>query len=165
MPLIRLGTIAAIDPGFDGAVAFLDEHGRLFGLQDTPTFTVTGGAKKKRTMDLRGMIDILRDYVPVKVAIEDVHSMPGQGVAGAFAFGRGFGAWEGILAALSIPVVKVSPQKWKKAMLDGMGKEKDASRVRASELFPAAELGLKKHHGRADALLIALWLWQQERGK
>lgn len=47
----------------------------------------------------------------------------------------------------------------KKEMLAGRGKEKDASRLRALELFPhlQEELKLKKHHNRADALLIAEW--------
>jgi hypothetical protein len=40
-------------------------------------------------------------------------------------------------------------------MLDGQGKDKDAARFKAQALFPQIELHLKKHDGRADALLIA----------
>jgi crossover junction endodeoxyribonuclease RuvC len=49
----------------------------------------------------------------------------------------------------------VTPQRWKKTMLDGQGKDKDAARFKAQALFPQIELHLKKHDGRADALLIA----------
>ena len=91
----------------------------------------------------------------VSAAIERVNSMPGQGVASSFTFGKGFGIWLGILASFSVSVDLVHPTRWKKAMLDGMGKEKDAARIRAKELFPSADLSLRKHHGRADALLIA----------
>ena len=92
------------------------------------------------------------------VAIERVHSMPKQGVASSFKFGMGFGIWLGILAALRLPHELVTPQAWKKLMLAGMPKEKDASRQRAMQLFPDVDLSLKRHHGRADALLIAEWL-------
>ena len=48
-------------------------------------------------------------------------------------------------------------------MLDGMQKTKDASRYKAMQLFPqlADQLNLKKHEGRADALLIAEWRRRQ----
>jgi hypothetical protein len=84
--------------------------------------------------------------------------MPEQGVSSSFRFGRGLGLWEGILSAFQIPFVKVTPQRWKKNLLDGMGKEKDASRLRAQTLFPSLDLSLKKHHGRGDALLLAEFL-------
>ena len=40
-----------------------------------------------------------------------------------------------------------------------MAKGKDASRVKAMQLFPLAakDLSLKKHHGRADALMMAYY--------
>ncbi len=36
-------------------------------------------------------------------------------------------------------------------------KDKEASRLRAQQLFPSADLRLKKHHGRAEALLLAAY--------
>lgn len=142
-----------IDPGLGGAVAILPE-GHIF---DTPTAQVG----RKRDYLPAQMAALLLAYIsadaPVAVAIESVHSMPKQGVASAFNFGCGLGIWLGILAALAMPYDRVSPQRWKRVMLDGMGKEKDAARVRAMQLFPelAAQLSLKKHHGRAEALLLA----------
>ncbi len=144
-----------IDPGLSGAVAVLSGPlGLEFTIFDTPVATVG----KKREPVPRQMVEILRPYVENSAAsLELVHAMPKQGVASAFNFGRGLGLWIGILAALGIPYDLVSPQRWKAVMMDGMGKEKDAARVRAMQLFPSASdhLALKKYHGRAEALLIA----------
>ena len=70
------------------------------------------------------------------------------------------------LVCLTIPYTLVTPQRWKKELMDGMPKDKDSSRVVAIRLFPtfATELKLKKHHGRADALLIAEYLRRKEQG-
>ncbi|MGL4500954.1 MAG: hypothetical protein ACRCU2_17935, partial [Planktothrix sp.] len=83
--------------------------------------------------------------------IEEVHAMPGQGGVSGFNFGTAFGIWIGILAALEIPYELVSPRQM------GVRGDKDESRTVALQLFPhlASELNLKKHHNRADALLIA----------
>jgi len=145
-----------IDPGLDGAIAVIGDGG--ITLLDTPT--VSNG--KKRDMDLYAiarLLTALADGNDTMAAIEAVHSMPGQGVSSTFSFGKGFGMWLGILAALSVPHQAVAPQTWKKVMLADGGKEKDASRVKAMQLYPqiADQLSRKKDHGRADALLMAAW--------
>lgn len=150
-----------IDPGLDGALAVLADSGETW-LFDTPTLTVAG-VKNRRDYDIPQMKNYLAKMLAVpsmncRVAIESVHSMPEQGVASSFNFGKGFGIWLGLVVALRMPYDLITPQKWKKTMLDGMGKEKDASRLRAQQLFPGADLSLKRHHGRADALLIAEFL-------
>jgi hypothetical protein len=104
----------------------------------------------------------------VLVTIEKVNAMPGMGDNGerrsmgatsAFNFGMGFGVWMGIIAALRLPVQQVHPRTWKARMMADMDKDKDASRVKAMQLYPQAAKGLslKKHHGRADALLMAAY--------
>lgn len=82
---------------------------------------------------------------------------PKMGATSAFNFGKGYGMWLGILAALLIPFDEVHPMTWKKTIMADMGKEKDASRIKAMQCYPLAakDLSLKKHHGRADALLLA----------
>jgi len=91
-------------------------------------------------------------------ALEKVHAMPGQGVTSMFSFGEGYGVWQGILAGLQIPFDLVAPQTWKKHTMRDCSKEKGASMVKALQLYPQADIRLKKHHGRADALLIAEYL-------
>lgn len=158
-----------IDPGITGAVAVIDAN-RAISFYDTPTFELKSNGKTKNVPDQYAFADILRDIVaggPTLVVIEKVWAMPGKGGFGrqsmgatsAFNFGMGFGLWLGVIAALKIPVQQVAPTTWKKSMMSDMDKDKDASRIRAIALFPqvADSLKLKKHHGRADALLIADW--------
>ena len=47
----------------------------------------------------------------IKCIIENVHSMPGQGVASSFKFGRNYGFLRGLLVANRIAFDQVSPQK------------------------------------------------------
>ena len=155
--------IIGIDVGLTGAVAVLPD-GLLF---DTPTAVVARGKQKRSVYVPAQMLKILMPLADWQSAtkeelvaiIEDVHATPKAmgGVSSSFSLGLGKGYWVMALTALSIPYDLVTPQRWKRAMMDGMGKDKDASRVRALQLFPdlADQLGLKKHHGRADALLIA----------
>jgi crossover junction endodeoxyribonuclease RuvC len=65
--------------------------------------------------------------------------------------------YEGVLAALQVPVTYVTPQTWQKAV--GARDGKDATRLRAAELFPAyAQMfARKKDDGRADAACMAYW--------
>lgn len=144
--------VIGIDPGLGGAVAVLPD-GCFF---DTPTVPV---AKNKRQYATAEMADILRRYAVMGAvaAIERAMAMPGQGLSSTGRFFEGYGIWLGILAALGIPYDIVLPQRWKKMMMPDMTRAKDAARLRAMQLFPdlAGHLNLKRHHGRADALLIA----------
>ncbi len=163
-------TYIGIDPGKEGAIAWLENTASSITarVQDTPTLKV--GAKpdsSKKDYQVRamaGILEALGDLYPgntsinLIVGIELVHAMPGQGVTSMWSMGRGSGLWEGIVAALGYPYEMITPQRWKKAMLHGMPKEKDSSRLKAQQLFPGVELHLRKHHGRADALLIAEYI-------
>ena len=155
-----------IDPGLDGAIAAITNEDLV--IIDTPTVKVG----KKRQMDAKAAAAILKSLrVPkgnkdwivsnqpqVICALEKVHSMPKQGVVSTFTFGEGYGIWKGILTAFQIPFELVLPQAWKKLMLSGRSKEKGASILRVQQLFPGADVHLKKHHGRADALLMAEYI-------
>lgn len=107
--------------------------------------------------------DILRGWVAIydiqSVALERVHSMPGQGVKSTFTFGETFGAWQGILAALEVPYALVSPQQWQRGVIvpsDG-ATPKERSLSVARRLYPAVDLHRKGDHGKADALLLATY--------
>jgi crossover junction endodeoxyribonuclease RuvC len=96
-------------------------------------------------------------YPTAHVVVEKVGAMPGQGVSSMFNFGRSAGIIEGVVAALRMPSTYVTPAAWTKAV--GRAAGKDASRMRAMELFPTrADLFKRaKDDGRADAALIAYW--------
>lgn len=151
-------TIIGIDPGLTGAVVALG-NGCVPRISDTPTFEARKGKKNKTDYLPAEMAELIRTCAvgaSVHAYIEQVSAMPGQGVTSMFGFGKGFGLWLGILAALQVPYTLVTPQAWKKAMMHGKG-DKDAARIRAQELFPGcvSQLSRKKDIGRADALLIA----------
>jgi crossover junction endodeoxyribonuclease RuvC len=153
-----------IDPGNTGAIAVIYPNGVV--MHDTPVEIATKGKKSSISALPSEMAAILADVVDqcssegwgLHVAIEKVGAMPGQGVTSMFNFGKGFGMWLGILAALRIPYTLVTPQAWKKEIMKGVS-DKDAARGVGCRLFPAVarELARKKDIGRADALLIAEW--------
>lgn len=91
--------------------------------------------------------------LPCKAYLEQVHSMPGQGVASSFKFGQGYGSLEMALTAAGIPFERVTPQKWQKALGCLTKGQKNVSKRKAQELFPT----MKVTHATADALLIAEW--------
>ncbi len=154
-----------IDPGLDGAVAVLGKH--VLELFDAPSNRIMKGGKHRREYDISLMARILRAYPSddTVVAIEAVHAMPGQGVTSMFSMGYGFGLWRGIIAACELPCELVTPRVWKNKMV-GVGTDKNASRLRAIELFPGAanQLARKKDHGRAEALLIAECVRRRRNG-
>jgi crossover junction endodeoxyribonuclease RuvC len=102
--------------------------------------------------------------------IERVHSMPKQGVSSAFTFGFGCGGVHGVLRALRIPIHYVTPQAWKKVVLAGTQKDKDAAIAWARSAYPDVKLirpGCRvAHDGMADALAIAAYgLWTFGNGR
>ena len=86
--------------------------------------------------------------------IEKVHSMPKQGVASSFTFGKGYGFLLGCLTALEIPFEYVTPQKWQRYLGCLSKGDKNVTKQKAQELFPR----LKITHAIADALLIGEYL-------
>ena len=150
-------TVVGIDPGASGAIALIDRAGGRVAVWDMPTKLV-GVRKKRRVVDNAALALLLFREVPEKVlaAIETVNSMPQEGVASAFSFGRAYGVALGVVCGLGMPMVEVEPQAWKK--FHGLiKKDKEASRLLAIERFPVVKVALarKKDHGRAEALLIA----------
>lgn len=160
--------IIGIDPGKTGAIAMISEDGN-YCIVDTPILKIDTGKKTKSgnpkinteylVSEMVKELSLFKfEHEETHVFIEKVHAMPDQGVTSMFDMGYGLGAWHGIITALGFPLHEITPQAWKKSMMSGMGKEKDASVYKAQQIFPKAKLlGPKgaKLHGRADALLIA----------
>lgn len=147
-----------IDPGVSGAIAAIMPDNQVV-FYDTPVFKVKSGKTTKSEYDAASICHILQGAMNIgqcSVTIERQQSMPDQGVSSTFRTGFGFGLWLGILSAIKVRHTIVAPVSWKKKMMADMGKEKSASILRATQLFPGAanDLRLVKHHGRADALLI-----------
>ena len=144
--------ILGVDPGKDGALAVWAPALGLVDVHDMPD--ATGAALGALVREL------VSDYEPERfrvAVVEDVHSMPKQGVRSVWTFALGHGSVLGALGALSIPVQLVSPSVWKGAM--GLGKDKNASRQRAIEMWPseAKRFARVKDDGRAEAALLTQW--------
>jgi crossover junction endodeoxyribonuclease RuvC len=155
--------VLGVDPGLSGALAVIDHAGALVALADTPTLTLRVARGTRHDYDVPGMVALLASYVDagLHVFIEASQAMPGQGTRSMFTIGYGYGLWLGILAALQVPYTPVRPVVWKKAF--SLGKDKEAARLRAQQLFPAADLRRKRNHGRAEALLLAHWALADRR--
>ena len=144
--------------------------GQAADVFDIPTTSRRVNNKDKRQIDpyqLAAWLEIQRPLIKFAV-IEQVQAMPSRGrpgeerramgVTSAFNFGFTTGAIHGIIAACGIEIRTVSPQVWKRKF-GLLGQDKDASRGEASRRLPScAHLWpLKKHDGRAEAVLLAIY--------
>ena len=152
--------IIAIDPGISGSICFY-EKGRITEILDMPT--MTDGKKNKKQVngsqvynEINSRIKSLVDKDDIRVVIEQVSAMPGQGVTSMFNFGQSFGVLKGVCSAMQLPMYFVRPAKWKK-YFNLINSEKDASRTKVIEMFPkiSNKLSRKKDNNKADAILIA----------
>jgi crossover junction endodeoxyribonuclease RuvC len=148
-------TTLGVDPGLGGALAVYAPSGVL--TWDMPVLEVKG----KRRIDMHALWSLVQEILavhePVLAVVEDVHAMPKQGVTSSFTFGRVAAAVEMALVAAGIPLHLVTPGAWKRLM--GLSADKDASRLKASRLFPACagQWARKKDDGRAEAALLAYY--------
>jgi len=135
-------TYIGIDPGQSGGMAVLTETG-VYGVNSF---------KDKTLRDIYEMFDFSEEMTVSSFAfIENVHSMPKQGVSSSFKFGQNFGRLEGILTAKRIPFDYVLPQKWQKEMGCLSRGDKNVTKAKAQSLFPSEKIT----HQVADALLLA----------
>lgn len=142
--------IIAIDPGLNGAWAVLSSRGEFISVGELPRFD--------KLINGIEFSNIVKSFSPELAVIERVGARPGQGVTSMFTFGAAYGMVLGVVSGAQIPYHLVTPQRWK-SYFRLLGKSKDASREAAIQHFPAAakHLNLKKHAGRADALLLGLY--------
>jgi len=151
--------IIGIDPGISGSICFLD-NGKILDVIEMPI--MTDGKKNKKQINGSQVYNEITKRIKqfeknqIRVVIEHVSAMPGQGVTSMFNFGQSFGILKGICTAMQLPMYFVRPTKWKK-YFNLLNSEKDASRTRAIEIFPyfSSQLSRKKDSNKADAILIA----------
>tara|TARA_B100001093_G_scaffold320927_1_gene306247 strand:- start:1501 stop:1995 length:495 start_codon:yes stop_codon:yes gene_type:complete len=156
--------IIGIDPGISGSICFFKD-GEIKDVIDMPT--MTEGKKNKKQVNgsqivneiSKRIIDV--DKKNIKVVIEQVSAMPGQGVTSMFNFGQSFGILKGICASMQLSMYFVRPAKWKK-YFNLINSEKDASRTKAIEIFPYFSINLskKKDNNKADAILISSFYYE-----
>ena len=152
-------TYLGIDPGL---------HGGLATFQSPP---LDGDRVCVRIMPVSGgWIDCMAIYKWLFVAtgggslsevhaiVEQVGSMPKQGIVGAFTFGKGYGQIIGMLQTLGVPYTLVRPQAWKKVVLAGTTKDKAAAIAFCAREYPGVPLIPERcrvpHDGLADAMCL-----------
>ena len=114
-------------------------------------------------------IDVMRvvEFLPWKIDdpdilayVEKVGAFPGQGTVSMWKFGFVTGIIHGVLRTLDIPLTLVTPQAWKKEILAGTDKSKEAAIDWCRRVYPNVNLlatprSTKPHSGMCDALCIA----------
>ena len=156
--------VIGIDPGITGSICFF-EDGKVIDLIDMPN--MADGKKQKKQVNGAQIYNeiLLRtknvEKKNIKVVIEHVSAMPGQGVTSMFNFGQSFGVLKGICSAMQLSMHFVRPAKWKR-FFNLINAEKDASRTKAIEIFPyiSTQLSRKKDANKADAALIASFFYE-----
>ena len=148
-----------IDPGaVSGALGALDDQGNYLEAFDIEH-------KDKHILALVFKSRILSLVDPkegAEICMEQVHSMPNQGVSSTFAFGRAVGVISAVCELTRYPVHLVTPQKWKKHF--HLSADKNESLDMARYYWPEAKLKLKKDGNKAEALLIAEYLRHELHG-
>ena len=156
--------IIGIDPGISGSICFF-ENGKILEVLEMPT--MNEGKKNKKQVNGAQVCNEISEKInkksnqEVRVVIEQVSAMPGQGETRMNNFGQSIGILKGICSAMRLPIYFVRPAKWKK-YYNLINSEKDASRTRAIEIFPhfSSQLSKKKDSNKADAILIASFYYE-----
>lgn len=135
-----------IDPGLAGGIGVLRKEPIAYPYNSTTL--------------IRILKELKEDNESIKVYVEEVHSMPNQGVKSMFTFGKGFGMILGILEALEVSYELVKPQTWKSYV--HVTSDKKTSIIKAQKLFPNTSLLPTPRcrvpaDGLAEALLIAYY--------
>lgn len=129
-----------IDPGKSGSIAFIHNE---------TAWTIPTDSTHR---DLLDAITDAQSIAPIRLGvIERVSATPQMGTVSAFSFGQSYGALEMLLTCCFIKFERISPVTWQNAMKCRTGGDKNISKRRAQELFPA----VKVTHKNADALLLA----------
>ena len=170
--------IIGIDPGVSGGLAHIHVHnGKMTYLsgmrmpvrQLGPKVTVVDALAAVRWFQDEQIATSWAEFkIPFNgvdaIVLERVSSMPGQGVASTFTFGRAMGAIEAVAQVMAhdfeCRVNYASPSVWKKAM--HLSKNKQASMDMAMHVFGHNDLWkVKANDGIAEAALMAAWHYRQ----
>ena len=140
-----------IDPGAKGGIALLNSETNE---QYAIAMPMIAGE-----LDYRGVANTILSHAPDIIIIEKVHAMPQQGVVSMFNFGKNYGALLALISTLGSAYLTVTPQTWKKVVLAGTAKDKDAAIQFCYQRYPQLNLVLPRcrtsHDGIADAICLA----------
>lgn len=172
-----------IDPGLTGAIGVLNPNGSFRNAIDIPVkIKGTGKGKVKNEIDCKELVELLRVFTnshPCIALIESQQVIPAipvfdpktkkmetrkPGAATTFSLGDTYGAIRCSMYGAGLDHEFVTPQKWKKRYGLTRGK-KDLALNTAISLWPNAPLTHERHHNRAEALLLANYLFEMRRSQ
>lgn len=141
-----------IDPGSNsGCICIIDS------LVDEIKFVRLSKATDKDLFDTALEYRGISRHGNVKIVLERVGAMPGQGVSGMFKFGQSFGKCEMFATIVQAPFHLMTPRKWQKAVgcypikKEPQPAHKKRLRQIAERLYPQ----IKMTNYKVDALLMA----------
>jgi hypothetical protein len=159
--------LCSIDPGLKGSAAFFVRG----NLVDAITLPLREKGSKE-ILDARRLWKELAERYVLHTVIEDVFTRSGQGVSSNGALMQAKGICIGVAESLGSSSF-VTPTVWKRHF-GLIGKDKEASRLLAIELFPdKANLFTPKRRlltkraaqDNAEAALIGRWYWEKVGSK
>ncbi len=140
-------TFVGVDPGANGGIAMIykDECTSWRFPKD-----------RKQLIKIIKAIKRTNRVNRIVCYIENVHAFPTDARSRAFAFGKNYGVWLGMLTAFSLCYNKVTPSTWQ-SHFGSLPKEKKDRKNKikqiAQEHYPENKITL----ATADAILIALF--------
>ena len=143
--------VMGIDPGMKGGIALLNTDTNSLVASPTPLLA--------KELDYRTIFKAIQEHSPDRIVIEKVHAMPGQGVTSMFNFGYGYGALVALSSVSNARLILVTPQTWKKHVLEGTAKDKSAAIQFCRMTYPLVNLVQPRcrtpHDGVADAICLS----------
>jgi len=139
-----------IDPGVTGAVSIIG--GGMCEVHDLPMLRV----HSKAYVNSPELLSLLQRVRPKLIVVELAGARQRQGVSSITQTWLVYGGVVATALSTGCTLEIVHPLKWKRR-LGLLGADKEASRLKALQLFPklGQELKRKKDHNRAEALLLA----------
>ena len=152
--------ILGIDPGFSGALAFINKDKHTVRIYDMPVYKERVNKKNKLRTDADKINELLQEHQPAKCYLELVWTTPQMGVASAGSFMEHKGTLLGCLSAQGIECDQILPKTWQKGMKCPADARKSVAR--AVQLFPDCEAKFFGPRGgpkadRAEALMIGMF--------
>ena len=155
--------VLGVDGGMSGALALLGSDGSLM-VTDTPCNRIKSGDGWRHELDAITAIGYFRMWPMTYAFFEKGQELVRVGEdgqrrrqKGMYDYGFTNGALYGAALVIGAICTIVTPQDWKRK-LHLLGKDKEASRALATELWPDGGKNIwpaKSHHNRAEAALIA----------
>lgn len=120
------------DPGKKGYMCLYDASYNVY--KHYPLFD----GRRLNPVMLAELEQLSKTY-DIMAVVEQVHSMPHQGVASTFSFGTNYGMILGALEALGIPYSTATPGRWQKFICEAVDKAANTKQMHynaARRLFP-----------------------------